>query len=136
MDKFPKVGMGVIVIRNGKVLLGKRKNAHGDGDWAFPGGHLEFGEEIEDCVKREVSEETGLKVETATFAKLTNDIFLEEDKHYITIYMVTESKDGEARVMEPEKSEEWQWFEWGNLPQPLFLPIRNLLKTGFNPFKV
>ena len=43
--KHPRVGIGVIALNNqGKILLGKRKNAHGDGDWAPPGGHLEFGE--------------------------------------------------------------------------------------------
>ena len=37
-----KVGIGVIVLKDGKVLLGKRKNAHGEGSWSFGGGHLEF----------------------------------------------------------------------------------------------
>lgn len=36
----PKVGLGVFIMKDGKVLLGKRKNAHGDDDWCFPGGHL------------------------------------------------------------------------------------------------
>jgi 8-oxo-dGTP diphosphatase len=42
--KRPKVGVGVIIKKDGKVLMGKRKNAHGDGTWSFTGGHLEFGE--------------------------------------------------------------------------------------------
>lgn len=40
----PKVGVGVLIVDGNKILLGKRKNAHGDGCWAPPGGHLEFGE--------------------------------------------------------------------------------------------
>ena len=53
-DKRPLVGIAVIVIKEDRVLLDKRKNSHGSGTWAFPGGHLEFKESIEDCAIREV----------------------------------------------------------------------------------
>ncbi len=43
-NKRPKVGLGVLIFKDGKVLLGKRKGAHGEGTWCPPGGHLEFGE--------------------------------------------------------------------------------------------
>ena len=44
--KIPRVGVGVIVQRDGRILLGKRLGAHGEGTWALPGGHLEFGESV------------------------------------------------------------------------------------------
>jgi 8-oxo-dGTP diphosphatase len=130
----PKVGVGVIVIRDNKVLLGKRLNAHGNHTYNFPGGHLEFGESIETCAKREVFEETGLKVDKIIVGPFTNDIFKEENKHYITIFALCESKIGEPQVMEPEKCTGWNWYNWNHLPQPLFLPIQNLLKQKFSPF--
>ena len=76
MNQKPKVGVGVILCKENKVLLLKRKNAHGEGSWAPPGGHLEFNEELEDCVRREVEEETGLKVKNIKFIGITNDMFI------------------------------------------------------------
>jgi len=131
----PKVGLAVIVLKNKKILLGKRKNAHGESSWCFPGGHLEFNEKLEDCAARETMEEAGVKIKNIRFAAITNDMFKAEGKHYITIFMVSDYESGEAAVMEPHKCEKWDWFEWGKLPKPLFLPIENLLKEGFNPFK-
>ena len=60
--KRPKVGIGVLVLKNGKVLMAKRKGAHGNGEFAFPGGHLEFWESIVGCVKRECREEAGIGI--------------------------------------------------------------------------
>lgn len=133
MEKYPRVGIGIIVKKNGKVLLGKRKGSHGEGSWSFPGGHLEFGEELVDCAKREVFEETGIKIKNARPAAFTNDIFEKEGKHYVTLFVTADCESGEPEVMEPEKCERWEWFEWKNLPQPLFLTIRNLLQQKFNP---
>jgi 8-oxo-dGTP diphosphatase len=131
----PGVGLGVYIIKDGKVLLGKRKSAHGEGTWCAPGGHLEFGETWEECAQREVKEETGLSVKNLRFVGLTNDIF-DESKHYVTIAMFADWKSGVPRVMEPDKCEKWEWFEWGKWPKPLFLATRNFIKKGYNPLKI
>ncbi len=135
MNDRPKVGMGVIVRKEDKVLLYKRRNTHGEGTWGFPGGHLEYGETFEQCARREVFEEAGIQIKNIRYGALTNDVFEKERKHYITIYMTSEYDSGEVQLKEPEKSEGWEWFEWNNLPQPLFLPIQSLLKQNFSPFK-
>ena len=74
MQKIPRIGVAVIVVRDGKVLLGKRKNAHGEGRWGFPGGHLEFMETVEACAAREVLEETGLGVSNIEFSAM-NEVY-------------------------------------------------------------
>lgn len=130
----PKVGVSVIIKRDGKVLIGKRKASHGTGTWAFPGGHLEYGESWEDCAKREVAEEVGIAIRNVQFAAVTNDIFQKEEKHYITIFVTCDYESGEVKVMEPEKCEEWLWMSWEKLPGTLFLPIENLLLQEFKPF--
>lgn len=135
MEERPKVGVGVIVVKNKKVLLGKRKNAHGEGSWCFPGGHLEFNEAVEDCARREVYEEAGIKIKNIKQAGFTNDIFEKERKHYVTLYVISEYASGEVEIKELDKCERWEWFEWDKLPEPLFLPVQNLLKQGFNPFQ-
>jgi len=130
------IGLGVIIRKNKKVLLGKRKNTHGEGSWCFPGGHLEFNEQIEECGKREVLEETGIKIKNIKLGPFTNDIFKKEGKHYVTLFLIADYDSGKVRVMEPDKCEKWRWFGWNKLPKPLFLPIQNLLKQKFNPFKL
>ncbi len=132
-ENRPKVGVGVCVIKDGKVLLGQRLNAHGDGTWCFPGGHLEHGETWGGCAIREVKEETGLDIGEPEFVTCTNDIFPAENKHYITIYMKVHWQSGEPQVTEPDKMVRWEWFDWDDLPSPLFLPLQNLIKTGFRP---
>jgi 8-oxo-dGTP diphosphatase len=133
-DRRPLVGLGVIVKKDKKVLLLKRKQVLGSETWCFPGGHLEFNESFEECAKRETLEEAGLTIKNVHYVALTNDIYEMENKHYVTIFMVSDYEQGKAQIMEPEKASDMGWFEWNNLPSPLFLPIQNLLKQRFNPF--
>jgi 8-oxo-dGTP diphosphatase len=131
----PKVGIGVLILKDGKVLFGKRKSAHGEGTWAPPGGHLEYGETPEDCAIRETLEETGIQIKNIRKGPYTNDIYTNEHKHYITLFIIADYKSGEPKAMEPDKCEKWEWVNWGNLPHPLFLTIQHLLEQGFDPFK-
>lgn len=130
----PAVGVSAILVRGATVLLGQRLAGHGAGTWQFPGGHLEFGESIEDCAKREVFEETGLSLVAVRLGPYTNDLFRAEGCHYITLFAIAQDSGGGAAVREPEKCAAWAWFRWDALPQPLFLPIVNLLPLGFSPF--
>jgi len=129
----PKIGVGVIVVSDGKVLMQKRRNAHGDGTWCFPGGHLEYGESPEECAARETREEFGVEISGAEPLAFTNDIFADEGKHYVTLFVQAGLGSGEPRIMEPDKTTEIGWFAWDEMPRPLFLPIENLLKLGFRP---
>ena len=130
----PQIGIGVIIRKGNKVLLGMRKGSHGSGSWSFPGGHLEFGEQIEVCAKREAKEETGALISVVRRGPFTNDFFDEERKHYVTLFVIANYVSGDIEAKEPEKCERWEWYEWTDLPRPLFLPVQNLLKTGFDPF--
>ncbi len=125
----PRVGVGVFIFNEGKLLMGKRLSAHGKGLWALPGGHLEWGETIEECAKREALEEVNLSLSNLKAGPCTNDIFKESEKHYITCFMLTDSFEGSLKNMEPDKCAKWEWFDLDNLPSPLFLPMTELFKT-------
>jgi 8-oxo-dGTP diphosphatase len=127
----PRIGVGVIVCDGKRVLLGRRYGSHGAETWCFPGGHLEFGESPADCAERELLEETGLVASDLQMGPFTNDIFENENKHYVTLFVIATYSGGIAEIREPDKCKEWGWFEWDKLPKPLFLPIQNLIEQGF-----
>ncbi len=135
-DQRPKVGIGVMILKNGEVLLGKRKVSHGAGEYAFPGGHLENGESIIECAKRETLEEAGVEIQNIRLLCLSNEKrYL--PKHYVNIGLIADWKNFEPRVLEPEKLESWAWYNIDNLPSPLFDTIINYIeayKTGKNLF--
>lgn len=115
----PKIGIGVMILKNGKVLLGKRRGSHGENEYAFPGGHLEYMESFEKCARRETKEECGIEIKNIRFQLLAN-IKIYAPKHYVHIGLIAEWKNGKPKVLEPEKRESWEWYEIDNLPEPLF----------------
>lgn len=125
---IPRVGIGVLIFNSkNQILLGRRKSSHGRGDYGPPGGHLEFGETLEDCAIREVKEETNLTIENPRFLTITNDVFVSENKHYLSVFMTAFFPEGQVIVnMEPEKKLSWQWFVVDHLPGDLFLPLKSL----------
>ncbi len=127
-EQIPRIGVGVLVVRDGALLLGRRIGSHGEATWSAPGGHLEFGESPEECAQRELMEETGLEVDEFIAMPWTHDFFEKENKHYITLLMLAIDPKGEPEVREPDKSMEWEWFALDRLPEPLFLPLVNLRK--------
>jgi 8-oxo-dGTP diphosphatase len=133
MDKpIPRIGIGVFVFKSGKFIMGCRKGAHGEGTWSVPGGHLEFGETIEEGAKREVEEETGLEIFNIKIVGITNDIFEKENKHYITIWVISHWQKGKPKLKEPDKFLDLDWRDFKTLPENLFQPCwTNLFQANF-----
>jgi 8-oxo-dGTP diphosphatase len=129
----PKVGLGILIFKDGKVLLGKRKHKDGlgHGEYAGTGGHLEYMESIEECAKRETLEEAGIQIENIRFLCLVN-VKEYAPKHYVDIGLVADWKQGEPKVMEPDKLEAWDWYDVDHLPSPLFGMVPKYFETYKN----
>ena len=134
MTQIPQVGTAIIIIKDNQVLLMKRKGPHGNGTWSTPGGHLDFGETLEGCAAREAKEEVGVDVVDIRFRAVTNDIFEETGKHYVTVWLEG-IPVGEPFIAAEREVEDLGWFDWDALPQPLFLPLENLVKENSYPPK-
>ena len=129
------MGVGVIFMRGGRVFLAKRQGAHGEDTWASAGGHLENGETLEECARREAMEELGVTVGELRFLCVSNIIGY--GKHYVDIEFVGEIGNQEPRLMEPEAFIDSGWFPLDQLPHPLFHAMRyalNSYKSGEHYF--
>ena len=115
-----------ILIKNKKnqILLGKRISKLGNHTWAPPGGKLERGESINDSIKRETKEETGMILSNMKFNCITNDVF-DDGNHFVTIYMDALEIHGFPTIMEPDKCVKWKYFDMDDLPNNLFLCFKN-----------
>lgn len=128
-----RVGVGAVVVDDGRVLVMRRAGAHGAGLWGLPGGHQEFGESPERTAVREVAEETGLVVAVTARLGFTDDPMPDIGRHYVTLFLACSRITGEPRFMEPEKATALEWLTVDELRarrNELFVPLRHCLDDG------
>ena len=129
----PGVGVGVMIIKGNKILLGLRNpnkiqassELQGQGTWTMPGGKVEFMEKLVDAAKRELEEETNLKATKLEFLCISDD--MTETTHYVTVGFIVKEYKGEIKTMEPETILEWKWFDLNNLPTNLYKPSQKCI---------
>lgn len=132
MQHAPKVGIGLLIFKDDKILLGERIGSHGAHSFCGTDGHLDHLESFIDCAVRETREEAGIEIENVRFLCLTN-VRDYAPKHYVDIGLVADWKSGTPAVLEPEKRKNWDWYEIDELPEPLFGMVPNYIeahKTG------
>jgi len=109
--KQPIVGVGAVVLSNGKILLEKRKSEPEKGKWSIPGGLVELGESVEDTVIREVKEETGLDVEKPEHIEVVDNIVRDDNGnvkyHFVIIDYLAKLKGGTVKAA--SDAEELRW---------------------------
>lgn len=120
-----KVGIGVLILQENKLLLGHRigKDTGGiyePGSWCLPGGKQEYGETFLEGAAREVEEETSLRISEMELFGAADDIT--SDRHFVTLWVIAHRCNGTARVTEPDKQDEWRWFNINALPEHIYGP--------------
>jgi 8-oxo-dGTP diphosphatase len=111
----PIVGVGAILVCDGKILLEERKNEPGRGKWSVPGGIVELGETLEETVIRETEEETGLVVDDPVLIDAVTQIALDEDGkvryHFVIIDYFVRFKSGKLEAASDAAALEWVALE-------------------------
>ena len=96
----PVVGVGAVVVRDGKALIIKRAHEPRKGEWSLPGGLLELGESLQDAARREIKEETALDIEVGpvieTFDRVHRDDQGRIRYHFVIVDFVCWASGGEA----------------------------------------
>lgn len=124
-----------MVLRDGEVLLVKRKHEPGKGLWSIPGGLVELGERLRDAVKREILEETGMEVEVGELLDVVDNIVRDEEGrvrfHYVLVDFLAEPLGGSPAAS--GDAEEARWFKRDEIkPGELTKTAARLLrKIGF-----
>jgi mutator protein MutT len=113
--KQPIIGVGAVIIKDGKILLEKRKNEPGKGKWSIPGGLVELGESVEQTVIREVKEETGLEVEKPEHIDVVDNVVRDENGkvkyHFVIIDYFVKLKGGTLEARSDAEELRWVAFD-------------------------
>ncbi|MBP1856957.1 NUDIX hydrolase [Rhizobium herbae] len=126
---FPGVGSGLAVLNDGKLLLCKRLKAPEAGHWSIVGGKVDHLELSADAARREAEEESGLKIHSARFLCVSEQLIVADRQHWVSLIYVTEDFSGEPQLTEPDKLSEIGWYPLDALPQPLSLFARDAVKA-------
>jgi 8-oxo-dGTP diphosphatase len=127
VEMRPKVGAGIMLLRHNRVLLGKRKNAHGMGTYGRCGGHVEFRETLVQAARREATEEAGILVRDLEFACVSN--IISGNTHYLDVEFKCLAFEGEPTVPRHSEVEAWARYDLHALPTPLFPAVELAIKS-------
>lgn len=124
---FPGLGVGLAILRDGKLLLCRRMKAPEAGHWNIVGGKVDHMEPAEIAARREAEEETGLSIGSIRYLGMTEQLIEADRQHWVSLLYVTDDTTGEPQLTEPDKLSEIGWFNLGDLPQPLSVFTRAVL---------
>ncbi|MCD6573183.1 MAG: NUDIX hydrolase [Thermoplasmata archaeon] len=129
--KKPSITVDGVIIKNGKILLVKRKNEPFKGKWALPGGFVEYGETVEKAVLREVKEETGMDAKIKKLVGVYSDPARDPRGHTISIVFLLE---GEGDAIAGDDAIEAKFFDLNELP-PLAFDHEKIIKDAIQTYK-
>lgn len=110
---FIGVGVGAVIFnKKGEVLIIRRgKDSQNEiGYWGIPGGAVEYGEKLEDAIKREVYEELGIKIKPLKILSPVDHILPKEKQHWVTASFISQLVKGVPKPMEQGKIDRIEWM--------------------------
>ena len=117
------VSAGAMIFNDkGELFLAKRsqKASNERGCWETPGGGIDFGETLEEAVRREIREEYGVEIEIVEQFPAADHIIPKDHQHWVATTFLAKLKNGQIpKIMEPDKCDVIGWFRLNNLPKPL-----------------
>lgn len=116
---FPGVGVGLAILRDGRLLLYRRMKAPEAGFWNIVGGKVDHLEPADQAARREAQEETGLAIGRLEFLGHTEQIIAADRQHWVSLLYKTDDIQGEPQLTEPDKLSDFGWFDLDALPEPL-----------------
>lgn len=116
---FPGLGVGLVILRDRKILLYKRVKAPEAGHWSIVGGKVDHMEPAEQAAKREAEEESGLEIGRVSLLGPTEVISAADRQHWISLLYIAEDYSGVPALTEPDKLSDFGWFTRSELPRPL-----------------
>jgi ADP-ribose pyrophosphatase YjhB (NUDIX family) len=134
----PLVGVGAIIVENGRIALIKRGHPPLLGEWSIPGGMLELSETIREAAVREAQEETGLIVEATELLGVFDRIVRDDDGrtlyHYVLIDFLCRRVSGELRAS--GDADDARWFTPAEVKKlPLPKDTAEVIRLGFEKGK-
>jgi len=127
----PYIAVNAVIIKNingnDHILLGRRKNVAGAGNYYVPGGHIKMEETIPQALIREMKEECNLEVVPGKCVWIEENF---EGPHHIIFYYQAQFKNIDLKPvnMQPEKCEGWEWYPVDNPPKPLWVSLEKFLQ--------
>ena len=116
--KSPNLTVDGIIVKNGEILLIKRKHSPFKGKWALPGGFVEYNEKLEDAVTREIFEETGLKTNVSKLFNVYSDPKRDPRGHTVTVVFIL--KILSDRIKHGDDATDAKFFKLDSLPDLSF----------------
>lgn len=122
----PRVGCGAAILdSDGRLLLVQRRRPPEAGCWGLPGGKLDFGETVEDAIRREILEELGITIALDRLLCVVDQIA--PDSHWVAPVWTARIVAGEPAVQEPDVLGGWGWYGCVEMPQDLTLATVKVL---------
>ena len=123
----PRIGVGVMIVQDGRVLMARRVSGQRTGWYGWIGGKLEFDETLQACARREAREEAGL--ELANLRLLCVSSIIVHDQHWLDIEFLADIASGTPRAAAPDEIDDWAWYPLDALPDPIFEPAQLALEA-------